>query len=713
MNIQSLNGTWMRRVGAGESVPQTVPYSARPVGRSTCIRTFTVQSPHKRVFLKFDGITYHAWVSLNGKALGDMLPYCEYEFEITEYVNNGENSLSVELEDLNLSFGPTSGWENFGGIIRDVSLIYRDDNYISDVFFKTELCNGYKDAQIAVDVQTDKDTDSLLEISLLDPNGVCVLSYGQKIGVTEKKMVSDISLWSPDTPILYTLCVRLLDGEGELDAYSCKVGFRDLKCERHRFLLNGKPLFLKGVCKHEMIGDSGHVVSYEQIEEDMKMIKSTGSNFVRLVHYPHCKATLDIADKLGLMVSEEPGLWWSDTSNEEVANGSLEVLKRTIFRDRNHPSIVFWLSFNECKFTEQFLIDSANICHKYDPTRLVSGANCMSDEDTLVYFNRCGFDFYTMHPYSATFDRSQRSAEILNDKPLLFTEWGGYFVYDDPAYMRESIRKMAKLYHANSDDGALAGAFLWCWADVNDFNRGMPCIDGVLPEGLVTKDRQKHICYDTFCEEIAKIEEPIPPEPYRFKLFETFSGKPFTLVSDGGDLSRIVEAVADEERPLPFRSSLRKRVIKNPPQLKHEAVRGISLIPAILEDDQSLIYEGDCKTDKITIIGAVSFNKGYPISGKLGDDAAIVTVTFDNGEESFVIRNGRELTTVFATIGSSRIDPRADNAPRLAEFSYDLNFEQYVINKLELYLGNIRTVKRVTISSLSNGYQLLTYGVFA
>lgn len=704
---------WKRRVGAGEAVPQIVPYSVRPVGRSVCTRTFTVQSPHKRVFLKFDGITYHAWVSLNGKALGDMLPYCEYEFEITEYVNNGENSLSVELEDLNLSFGPTPGWENFGGIIRDVSLVYRDDNYISDVFFKTELCNGYNDVQIAVDVQTDKNTDSLLEISLYDTNGVCVLSYDQKIGVTEKKTVSNISLWSPDTPILYTLCVRLLDGESELDAYSCKVGFRELKCERHRFLLNGKPLFLKGVCKHEMIGDSGHVVSYEQIEADMKMIKSTGSNFVRLVHYPHCKATLDIADKLGLMVSEEPGLWWSDTSNEEVANGSLEVLKRTIFRDRNHPSIVFWLSFNECKFTEQFLIDSANICHKYDPTRLVSGANCMSDEDTLVYFNRCGFDFYTMHPYSATFDRSQRSAEILNDKPLLFTEWGGYFVYDDPAYMRESIRKMARLYHANSDDGALAGAFLWCWADVNDFNRGMPCIDGVLPEGLVTKDRQKHICYDTFCEEIAKIEEPIPPEPYRFKLFDTFSGNPFTLVSDGGDLSRIVEAVADEERPLPFRSSLRKRVIKNPPQLKHEAVCGISLIPAILEDDQNLIYEGDCKTDKITILGVVGFNKGYPISGQFGEDAAIVTVAFDNGEKSFLIRNGRELTTVFATIGSSRIDPRADNAPRLAEFSYDLNFEQYVINKLELYLGNIQTVKRVTISSLNNGYQLLTYGVFA
>ena len=139
----------------------------------------------------------------NGKALGEMLPCCEYEFEITEHIIEGENTLSVELEDLNLCFGPTPGWENFGGIIRDVSLIYRDDNYISDVFFKTDLCNEYKDAEVSVDVQTDKNTDSLLEISLLD-------------------------------------------------------------------------------------GNDNTVLSYEQIEEDMKMIKSTGSNFVRLVHYPHC-----------------------------------------------------------------------------------------------------------------------------------------------------------------------------------------------------------------------------------------------------------------------------------------------------------------------------------------------------------------------------------------------------------------------------------------
>ena len=168
MKIQSLNGLWSRRIGEGEAMPCTVPYSTLPVGRSTCKREFSVEADYERLFLKFDGITYRATVTLNEILLGKMFPYCEYEFEITDLVRNGENELSVELEDLNLSFGPTPGWENFGGIIRDVSLVYRNKNYIKDVFFKSELINGYSDAIVSVEVETDKPSGAILEISLAD-----------------------------------------------------------------------------------------------------------------------------------------------------------------------------------------------------------------------------------------------------------------------------------------------------------------------------------------------------------------------------------------------------------------------------------------------------------------------------------------------------------------------------------------------------------------
>jgi hypothetical protein len=705
MKQQSLNGIWMRRIGAGEEREQAVPYSTLPVGRSTCRRSFSVEDFFERLFLRFDGVTYRGDVTLNGVYLGRMLPYCEYEFEITDLVRRGENELSVELEDINLAFGPTPGWENFGGIIRDVSLIYREKTYVSGVFFKSKLINGYQDAEITVDVELDGEPVGDISIELTDPSGVCVLSYQQENGESKTETLKNVSLWSPETPALYTLRVSIPNGED----HTCCVGLRELACERHRFTLNGKPLFLKGLCKHEMIGDGGHVVSYEQMEADMKMIKSTGSNFVRLVHYPHTKAILDIADSIGLMVSEEPGLWWSDTSDPEVASGSIEVLRRTIRRDRNHPSIVFWLCFNECKFTEQFLIDSANACHECDPTRPVSGANCMSDEDTLIYYNKCKFDFYTMHPYSATFDRAQRSAEILHDKPLVFTEWGGYYVFDNPQYMRESIRKMADLYHANSDEGALAGAFLWAWADVNDFNRGNPCVDGLLSEGIVTKDRQKHICYDIFCEEIAKIEEPRAGSPYRYEQYSTLGGKLTACLTEGRELDA-PPVYTDETCPPQF-LTMRKRKPKIGPKLEREEVKGIALSPKMLCDGETLVYAGGEDVSKITLLGLTCLNKAYPIGGSFEEEVATVTVVTETGEQTHVLRNGREVTTAFATLGSSRIDPVADKAPRFASFSYDRNYEIYVINRLDLPMSAPAKVKEIRITSNNNGYNLLLYGV--
>lgn len=278
-----------------------------------------------------------------------------------------------------------------------------------------------------------------------------VLSYIQPAeGDFIHQRVKEVRLWSPDSPEMYQLNVYLLKERETLDFYSCNIGFREFSCDRHRFLLNGKPLFLKGVCKHEMYGESGHCPTEEQMLVDMHHIKEIGCNFVRLVHYPHNKKIIDIADQIGLFVSEEPGLWWSDTANPKVSGGSLEVLKRTILRDRNHPSIAFWLSFNECRFTEQFLIDSAKVCRQYDPTRLVSGANCMSIEETLKYFNICGYDFYTMHPYSQTVELALESARVLNDKPLLFTEWGGHFVYDNPKLLSEFMEEMSRLYREAS-----------------------------------------------------------------------------------------------------------------------------------------------------------------------------------------------------------------------------------------------------------------------
>lgn len=711
MSRELLNGKWQRRIGKGDFSEINVPFSTLPVGHSECVKTFDLKEKGDTVLLKFNGITYYAEVTLNGVYLGDMLPYSEYVFDITETVKEKGNVLSVEIEDIAPKFGPSEGWENYSGIIRDVSLIYKNKNYIEDIFFKSELTDGYKNALYCTEVKAKNPENAQWKITLLF-NGEEVDCYSFKDGEEVKREVKNINLWSPDQPNLYLLKAELFENGQKADEYICNVGFREFKCNRHRFTLNGKELFLQGVCKHEMVADSGHVPTVERIEADLKMIKDTGCNFVRLVHYPHCKATLDIADRLGLMVSEEPGLWWSDTSDPEISGGSIGVLRRTIMRDRNHPSIIFWLSFNECRFTEQFLLDSARACKELDPTRLVSGANCMSNEDTLKYYNLCGFDFYTMHPYSDTFTRSLKSAVVLNDKPLMFTEWGGYFVYDNPHLLTDFMNGMYSLYEKNSDEGALAGASIWYWAELNDFNRGRPaCIDGALKEALVDKYRNPTMIYKPFCDAIKNAGKVITEEEkYEFNPLSEISGTPM-VCENSGDFETVKEALS-ENVPI-YHSSSRKRRIKVGAVLGKEEVKGILKAPAVISSENSPSFKGGKKTDTVTVLGCVSAPYGYPLAGEYGEKAAEITVDFSDGEkQSFPLRNGMEITTVHTTLSSSRINPVAENAKEFARFSYDKNHENYIINRLDLKLDGRKTVETVEFKSINENYKILIYGVY-
>lgn len=712
MMIQTLNGRWEYRVGKGAFRDVTVPFSALPVGHSECVRRFHLEQMAPRMLLRFDGITYAARVTLNGVFLGEMLAYAEYTFDVTDHVRERDNELVVELEDISPAFGPTEGWENYGGIIRDVSLIYKSGVYVKDVFFRSKLNNGYRDAEYVAEVTLSGRCDGELRVSL-SYDGVAADSYTVPAGSPAvPRRLTGIRLWSPDLPCLYELRVELWADGRAVDECSCLVGFREFTCDRHRFLLNGRPIFLQGVCRHEMMGNSGHVVAYEQIENDMRMIKEAGCNFVRLVHYPHCKATLEIADRIGLMVSEEPGLWWSDTSDPEVSRGSLEVLRRTVIRDRNHASIVFWLCFNECIFTEDFLVQSARVCRESDPTRLVSGANCMSDEETLKYYNICGFDFYTMHPYSPTFERAATSAKMLCDKPLMFTEWGGYFVYDNPHLITEFIEQMYALYENGSDSGALAGACFWYWAEVNDFGRGGPaCVDGVLKEALVDGDRRPTMIYKPYFDAWRRVKERVRPESLYYYRGAELKNKRALRCDAAVDRERVRRA-ADNEVLKRF-ATMRGRKVSVGPVLGRCELEGMYTVPYLLCDGERLGFECAEGADGITLLGLACIPGGYPISGEYGQEVATVRVSYTDGrEESFSLRNGIELTCAYASLGSSRIDPRGERTERFAEFGYDKNFENYVINRLDLPLTGESEISGIELVSANNGYGLLIYGIF-
>lgn len=135
--------------------------------------------------------------------------------------------------------------------------------------------------------------------------------------------------------------------------------------------------------------------------------------------------------------------------------------------------------------------------------------------------------------------------------------------------------------------------------------------------------------------------------------------------------------------------------------------------PFILSDGCEIVF-GGTTASKLSIVGAVSMPKGYPISGDYGEEAAKITVTFVGGEEKhFTLRNGIDFTTAMMTYGPSRIDPIGENTERFAVYGYDKNHENYLINKLDLSLEKEYNIESVRFTSLNKGYDLLVYGVYA
>ena len=175
----------------------------------------------------------------------------------------------------------------------------------------------------------------------------------------------------------------------------------------------------------------------------------------------------------------------------------------------------------------------------------------------------------------------------------------------------------------------------------------------------------------------------------------------------GADFTAAVTAVSERERPT---AKMRKRVLKTGPVLP--AVQGLSSVPMVVGDGVTLTYACDFTADALELIGLSCLHKGYPLGGDYGEAVASVTVTFADGtEQTVMLRNGEDVTTVFGLNLSSCIEPWAENSPRLAVFGYNKNFERYILNVRRLPLPQGSAVRRVTVVSADNGYDLLVYGI--
>ncbi|MHB1293936.1 MAG: glycoside hydrolase family 2 protein [Anaerolineae bacterium] len=736
-DIISLNGWWDWRLPNGLKQKKLVPSCYTCVGDAFYSREMELPAIEgRRVALHFEGVSYCGDVSVNGKPVGQMLPYVPYDWDVTALVSPGRNLVEVTVSDVTARYGPTNGWEDYGGISRDVWVELSDPVGIADTQWITSMKNNYTAADATLNVwlrnETGKPASANVTAKLTykgdavaTASAHAVLS-GKEAMCTLHFSLDRIYTWSTGEPNLYALRIETASPAGN-DARRLDVGFREFTVRGSRFYLNGVQTFLKGVARHDMWGDDqGFTLTREQIEQDLLLIKKMGANFVRLVHYPHSRYTIEYAAKIGLMVSEEPGLWWSDLGSEPVIASALEILRRTVLRDRCNPAVVAWLFFNECVLDDalDYLQRGAELCRSLDPTRLISGASCMSNETNKRVFDDAQLDFYTQHPYCYDGADLLSAAEVLRGKPLVFTEWGGWLIHFNPNLIANHKHIIATLAHAEEGEPTLSGMCWWQWQDILQYSRGLHgCIDGVLNDGLVDRFRVRKPTYAVMAEFFDLVDsKPLP----RFELVEHATPQAGELAPL--DLSMYRDGLNDRLWREAIVKDNEKRFAKTPSRkagrqgiMIHRELKTLSGLlcdipagrPVILRTERkSICVPVGRNVEAVHLFGAVTYYDGYPLRGKVGEAAAGLTLRYcDGSAETLPLRHGYELASASLIGWSSRINALASKAPRIATITLDADREVYAINLLSVAADPGKQMESVVIEALDDDFEPVVYGI--
>jgi len=721
----SLNGEWEHRIDGVLYDKVTVPSSRRPSGYYSLNRSLDIPklAPGQRSFVRFEAVTYFGRVTVNGKLIGTMGPYVPYEFEITEVAKEGKNDLQVEIADLaplpdgsgaaEVRLGIHRGWEGYGGIIRDVNAEVRPATFVDNIRLAYKLSDDFGSCSGSprVIVSSADVASGTVEIVLTHAGREVARaskSVQLKSGSNDVELtfeLKDPALWSPETPNLYELTANLKTSSAE-DTWSCKTGFRDVRTEGREFRLNGKKLVLNGVCRHDMWREQGFTLTRAQQEQDMRMIKLQGCNFIRLVHYPHDRHIIELADQLGLLVSEEPGYWGMDFNTMERSRIELgfTIIETIIRRDWNSPSVMAWLLSNECRLTEAFLAEGKERCNRLDPIkRLVSAANDKQATKVKAMFVGADMDFFDQHPYTYDVEDFAKEAEYDGpSKPLTFTEWGGKAIGQSGIVMRNTVDRLIDLV----ETGELSGHMFWSWQDMRQYSRiDGEMRDGILESGVVTESREPR---DVVTMELTRLFElrrhaieqpdaapelvPLKWAPWSKKNnFESVDLQPLGGTVDAGRawgsfkdrMAKYWEKAAKtqwkrtgEDFLLWQQGKIEIGGVEFQFPLVNDRVRPLILTP---EASEIVIpVKGPCQ--RLHILGQVTFGEGFPLVGKDGEKIATYTLEYSKGKSREVpLRNGYEIAQANFVKDAGRLDPTATEAQRALIYIKDIAREQYQI----------------------------------
>ena len=403
-------------------------------------RTFDFSpEEERRYLLYFEAANYHTTVYLNGERVGEHEGgFTPFAFEITDHVQKGRNSLVVGVDNTHTPDTVPEvayDWWNYGGITRPVHIVDVPQTFIHDFWVAyTSTNGGALTATLSLDGPQRAGAEVKIEIPELHVVETARTGDGGT-AVFEIRPPS-IELWSPEHPKLYTVTVS-----SSRDSVSDQIGFRTVATRGHDILLNGEPVFLRGISIHEEpIGPVGRRgLDWETAEQLLRLARDElGCNFVRLAHYPHSEKMTRLADRLGLLVWSEVPVYWSIAySNEHTRDLAVNMVTENVMRDRNRASIIVWSVANETPIHDErdaFLGAMIDRVRALDPTRMVSAAldRTTKEGDRIIIDDPLGerLDLLAVNEYEGWY--GNRSIDDILDlrwetpyeKPMIFSEFG-------------------------------------------------------------------------------------------------------------------------------------------------------------------------------------------------------------------------------------------------------------------------------------------------
>lgn len=484
-------------------------------------RDFDAQpQPGTRTFLHIGAANYRSHVWVNQKRVCDHEGgYTPFDCEVTAVLHPGSNFVVIAVDSTRLLDGiPSVGidWFNYGGLTRDLSLVTVPQAFIDD--YDVHLAHGPSfdagNTQLTGYVHVlDAPTGTAVTVDIPEADAKTTVKTDAEGNAPFSVNAAKLVLWSPDSPKLYK--VHLIAGEDKL---TDDIGFRDIRVDGTRILLNGKAVFLQGANMHaEAPVRGGRAYSQEDADTIFGYLKEMHANFVRLAHYPHDERMERTADRDGILVwSEIPNWQHISFDKPEVYAKAVSMLKEMIRRDRNKASVILWSVSNETPNNPtrtRFLSDLVAEARKLDGTRLITSAiigprasgNEMLQNDPLCDV----LDVVGQNEYVGWYDMNPEQADTIHwtlpQKPVLMSEFGAEAKFGNHGPVDQRWTEEQEVYILEHqfvmlrNIPQLRGTIPWILMDFRSPGRNIPKLqDGYNRKGLISEKGEKKQAFTLF-----------------------------------------------------------------------------------------------------------------------------------------------------------------------------------------------------------------------